>query len=99
MVINVSYTNVRYSMWVQSEENENIAGRLEGELNICDGRVTLARIAREIPKGAVVENITKVDKRFHVVGENLLEWLAKNGTEAAENGTEAAENGTEAAEK
>ena len=82
MVINVSYTNVRYSMWVQSEEDEKIANRIDGELNIYDGRVTSARIAREIPKGAFVENITKVDKRFYVVGENLLEWLAKNGTEA-----------------
>ena len=82
MVIGVSYTNVRYSMWVQSEDDEKIANHVEGELNICDGRVSLARIAREIPKGAVVENITKVQKQFHVVGENLLEWLAKNGTEA-----------------
>lgn len=81
MVINVSYTNVRYSMWEQSGENEKIANRVEGELNIYDGRVTCARIAREIPKGAVVENTTKVDKQFYVVGENLLEWLAKNGTE------------------
>ena len=82
MVINISYTNIRYSMWVQSEQDEKIANRIEGELNIYDGRVTLARIAREIPKGAVVENITKVDKRFYVVGENLIAWLAKNGTEA-----------------
>ena len=82
MVINVSYTNVQYSMWVQSEEDEKIAKRVEGELNIYDGRATLARIAREIPKGAFVENITKVDKRFYVVGENLLSWLAKNGTES-----------------
>ena len=82
MVINLSYTNVKYSMWVQSEEDEKIANRIEGELNIYDGRVTLARIAREIPKGAVVENITKVHKQFYVVGENLIAWLAKNGTEA-----------------
>ena len=91
MVINFSYTNVKYSMWVRSKEDEKIANRVEGELNICDGRVTLARIAREIPKGAIVENITKVQKRFYVVGENLIAWLAENGTEAAENGTEAAE--------
>ena len=84
MTINVSYTNVRYSMWEQSKEDEKIAKRIEGELNIYDGRVTLARIAREIPKGALVENITKVDKRFYVVGENLMEWLAKNGTEPGE---------------
>ena len=84
MVINVSYTNVRYSMWVQSEGDEKIANRIEGELNIYDGRVTLSRIAREIPKGAFVENITKVNKRFYVVGKNLMEWLAKNGTEPNE---------------
>ena len=82
MVIDFSYTNIRYSMCVQSEEDEKIANRVEGELNIYDGRVTLARIAREIPKGAVVENITKVQKRFYVVGKNLVEWLAQNGTEA-----------------
>ena len=82
MVVSISYTNIRYSMWVQSEQDEKIANRVEGELNIYDGRVTLARIAREIPKGAVVENIKKVDKRFHVVGETLVAWLAKNGTEA-----------------
>lgn len=82
MVINVPYTNVRYSMWVPSKEDEKIANRIEGELNIYDGRVTLARIAREIPKGAFVENITKVQKQFYVVGENLIAWLAENGTEA-----------------
>ena len=82
MVVNISYTNIRYSMWVQSEQDEKIANRVEGELNIYDGRVTLARIAREIPKGALVENITKVNKQFYVVGENLIAWLAKNGTEA-----------------
>ena len=82
MVVNISYTNIRYSMWVPSEEDEKIAKRFDGELNIYDGRATLARIAREIPKGAVVENITKVDKRFYVVGENLIAWLAENGTEA-----------------
>ena len=82
MVINISYTNIRYSMWVQSEQDEKVANRIEGELNIYDGRVTSARIEREIPKGAVVKNITKVNKRFYVVGENLIAWLAKNGTEA-----------------
>ena len=82
MVIDISYTNIRYSMWVQSEQDKKIANRVEGEFNIYDGRVTLARIAREIPKGAVVENITKVDKRFYVVGKNLVAWLAENGTEA-----------------
>ena len=82
MAINISYTNIRYSMWVQSEQDEKIANRIEGELNIYDGRVTLARIAREIPKGAVVENITKVEKRLYGVGEKLIAWLAKNGTEA-----------------
>ena len=81
MVIDVAYTNVKYSMWVKSAEDEKIANRVEGELNIYDGRATLARIAREIPKGAFVENISKVNKRFYVVGENLLSWLAKNGTE------------------
>ena len=84
MVINLSYTNVQYTTWVQSKENGKIADRVEGELNIYDGRVTLARIAREIPKGAFVENITKVQKRFYVVGENLIAWLAENGTEANE---------------
>ena len=84
MVINFSYTNVKYSMWVQSEEDEKIANRVEGELNIYDGRASLARIAREIPKGAFVENITKVQKQFYVVGENLHEWLVENGTDADE---------------
>ena len=82
MVVNISYTNIRYSKWVQSEQDEKIANRVEGEVNIYDGRATLARIAREIPQGAVVENITKVDKRFNVVGENLIAWLTENGTEA-----------------
>ena len=82
MVINLSYTNVQYSMWVQSGEDEKILKRIDGELNIYDGRVTLARIAREIPKGAFVENITNVQKKFYVVGKNLHEWLADNGREA-----------------
>ena len=82
MVINFSYTNVQYSMWVQSKDENEIANHIEGELNIYDGRATLARIAREIPKGAVIDNITKVQKQFYVVGENLIDWLAENGTEA-----------------
>ena len=82
MTINVSYTKVEYSIYMPDEANAEIAHREVHTLNICDGRVTAARIAREIPKGAVVENITKVDKQFHVVGENLIAWLAENGTEA-----------------
>ena len=81
MTINVSYTKVEYSIYRPDEANAELTHREVHTLNVCDGRVTAARISREIPKGAFVENITKVDKRFYVVGENLIAWLAKNGTE------------------
>lgn len=81
MTITVSYTIVRYSRWVQDENNPNIARKAEGELNIYDGRVTSARIAREIPKGATMESATRVDRKFEVDGEKALAWLTENGTE------------------
>ena len=83
MTINVVFTNVKYSVWKPLEDDPETASRIEGELNIYDGRVTNKRIDREIPKGAVVEKVTKVDKRFYVVGEDLMAWLSKNGTEPA----------------
>lgn len=80
MIINVPFTNVRYSIWKELEDDPGTACRIYGELNIYDGRVTNKRIAREIPKGAVVEKVAKEKKTFYVVGENLLEWLSENGT-------------------
>ncbi len=81
MTINVSYTNVRYCTWVQLEDNPQTARRFEGELNIYDGRVTNARILREIPNCATVESVMKVDRKFEVDGEKALAWLTENGTE------------------
>lgn len=81
MTITLSFTNVRYSRWVQDETDHNIARKAEGELNIYDGRVTSARIAREIPKDATVESVTRVDRKFDVDGEKALAWLIENGTE------------------
>lgn len=79
MVINIAYTNVRYSMWVQSKEDEKIAKRANGELNIYDGKVTKARIAREIPNGATVESVHRINKSFEVDGEKALDWLLASG--------------------
>ena len=81
MIISVSYTNVRYSVWKQSESNQQLAHKSENEVNIYDGRVTSARIDREIPKGATVESVTRIKKRFNVDGEKALAWLIENGTE------------------
>lgn len=81
MTITVSYTNVRYSHWVQDENEPNIARKSEGEINIYDGRVTSARIAREIPKGSTLESTTRVDRKFEVDGEKAIAWLTENGTE------------------
>ena len=79
MVINIAYTNVRYSLWEQSKDDEKIANRVNGELNIYDGRASNARITREIPKGATVESVRKINKSFDVDGEKALEWLLANG--------------------
>ena len=43
--------------------------------------MTNARIAREIPKGAVVEKVEKVYRKFELNGEKVLAWLTENGTE------------------
>lgn len=79
MVINIAYTIVRYSSWEQSKEDEKIANRVNGELNIYDGRATGARIAREIPEGSTVDGVYKIHKRFEVDGEKALDWLLANG--------------------
>lgn len=56
-----------------------------GELDIYNGRVTSARIAREIHNGATVESVRKIDKSFDVDGEKVLAWLIENGTENINN--------------
>ena len=81
MVVNIAYTNVRYHMWEQSKEDEKIADRIDGELNIYGGRMTSARIAREIPKGATVDIVSSIKKRFDVDCGMLLNWLTVYGTE------------------
>ena len=81
MTINVSYTRVVYNMYIPDDETPEIAHLTTGTLNIYDGRVTNARIAREIPKGAIVEKVEKVGKLFEVNGEKALAWLIENGTE------------------
>lgn len=57
----------------------DIARKVQGELYIYDGRATNARIAREIPKGAIVESVHKIDYKFKVDGEKALAWLIENG--------------------
>ena len=81
MTVNVSYTRVVYNMYIPDDETPEIARLTTGELNIYDGRVTNARIAREIPKRAVVEKVEKVDRKFELDGEKVLAWLTENGTE------------------
>ena len=81
MTVNISYTEVVYNVYRPDVDNADIAHRERCVMNIYDGRVTNARIARELPKGAVVEKVTRVDKRFYVVGKKLFDWLAENGTE------------------
>ena len=81
MTITVSYTNVRYYRFVQDENDPNIYKKTEGELNIYDGRVTSARIAREIPKGATMDVATMIVRKFVVDGEKAIAWLTENGTE------------------
>lgn len=81
MTVNISFTAVAYSVYRPDDDNPEIARKCRGELNIYDGRVTKARIAREIPAGATVESVRKIDKRFEVNGESLLAWLIEKGTE------------------
>ena len=81
MTVNVSYTRVVYNMYIPDDENPEIARLTTGELNIYDGRVTNARIAREIPKRAVVEKVEKVDRKFELDGKKALAWFIENGTE------------------
>ena len=80
MFIKVSYTKVVYSLYRPDFDNMDIAHRERCTKNIYDGRVTKARIYQEIPKLAVVEKIEKVDKRYDVDGEKVLDWLSRNGT-------------------
>ena len=81
MTVNISYTEVVYTVYLPDVDNDSIAHRERCVMSIYDGRVTNARIARELPKGAVVEKVTRVDKRFYVVGKKLVDWLSENGTE------------------
>ena len=81
MTVNVSYTRVVYNMYIPDDEAPEIARLTTGELNIYDGRVTNARIAREIPKRAVVEKVERVERKFELDGEKVLAWLTENGTE------------------
>lgn len=80
MTVNISYTEVAYSVYRPDEDNPDIARKLRGVLNIYDGRVTNARIARELPQGATVESVRKLDRRFNVDGEKILDWLTENDT-------------------
>lgn len=79
MIVNTSFTSVVYSMYVPDDGDPDIARKCKGELNIYDGRATNARIAREIPKGATVESVHKIDYKFEVDGEKALAWLIENG--------------------
>lgn len=81
MTLNASYSQVVYTVYKPDPDNVNIAHMERCTLNIYEGRVTNARIAREIPKGAVVEKVVKVDKHFHVDTEKALAWLAENAEE------------------
>lgn len=81
MIVNISYTQVVYEVYRPDSDNIDIAHRERCVKNIYDGRVTEKRIGRELPKGAIVEKVTRVNKRFYVVGEKLIEWLSENGTE------------------
>lgn len=81
MIVNISFTKVVFSLYSLDDDNHEIAYRHKGEMDIYDGRVTNARIAREIPKGAIIESVRKIRKRFYVDGEKALAWLIENGTE------------------
>lgn len=83
MTVNISFTAVSYSVYRPDDDNPEIAHKCNGELNIYDGRVTNARIEREIPKGATVDSVRKIDKSFDVDGEKFLAWLIESGTEKA----------------
>ena len=80
MTVNISYTEVAYSVYRPDDDNPEIARRCGGAVSIYNGRATSARIAREIPKGATVESVGKIDKSFDVDGEKALAWLIENGT-------------------
>ena len=79
MIIKVSCTSVVYSVYRPDDDNPEIARKCMGELNIYDGKATEARIAREIPKGATVEGVRKINHRFEVDGEKAISWLTENG--------------------
>lgn len=81
MTVNISFTAVTYSAYLPDDENPDIARRVRAVVNIYDGRVTKARIAREIPQGATVESVVRINKCFDVDGEKVFAWLCENGTE------------------
>ena len=79
MTVNISCTAVSYSVYIPDNDNPEIARKSIGELNIYDGRATKARIASEIPKGATVEGVRKINYTFEVDGEKAFAWLTENG--------------------
>lgn len=81
MTVNIRYTLVTYSVYRPDNDNPEIAHKCTEELNIYDGRATKARIAKEIPNGATVESVRKLDYSFEVDGKKALAWLIENGTE------------------
>ena len=79
MIVKVSYTSVLYSVYRPDDDNPEIARKCKGELNIYDGKATEARIAREIPMGATLERVRKINRSFEVNGEKAIAWLTENG--------------------
>lgn len=80
MTVNISYTMVTYTVYRPDKDDPDIARKLRGTFNIYDGRVTNRRIAKELPQGATVESVRKLNRRFNVDGEKILDWLIENDT-------------------
>lgn len=79
MTVNVRYTEVSYTVYKPDADNPQIAHKHLGVLNIYDGRATKARIAKEVPYGATVERVRKIELSYDVAAKKALAWLAENG--------------------
>lgn len=81
MTVKISFTVLTYSAYRPDDKDPDFARKVKVVKNIYDGRVTKARIAKEIPQGATVESVARIDKCFDVDGEKTIAWLLENGTE------------------
>ena len=79
MIIEINFTSATYSVAPQQDEDHRQTHRSVNVVHIYEENVTYARIAQEIPKGAIVEDVCDINAKFEVDGDKLLGWLLQHG--------------------